>query len=523
MTPPLTDEPHDRIERPESTFEPVPAAAKATEPEVAAWGEDTIVALSTAIGPGAIGIVRLSGPDAIAIAESAFRPARNKPLQPGETYSLLYGHVVDPQSGETVDEVLLAVMRKPRSYTREDIVELHCHGGVAAQRAVLRLIVRLGARLAEPGEFTRRAFLNGRIDLAQAEGVAAIVAARSTGALRASVRQLEGGLSEKLRGVRRELVGLLACVEATVDFSDEDMDVLDWGSMVDGLASAQDDLSRLLRTAFLGRALEQGVRTAIVGRPNVGKSSLLNALLMRERAIVSEVPGTTRDTVEELMEIGGIPIHLVDTAGIRSGGDHVEQLGVERSVRAMEQADLVLAVFDLSRSLGGMDRRLVRSLDPTRSIIVANKSDLVEGDPSRTASLAAYLFDGVDKGEVRNSKTSRNPSGHDPGRVEWRICAVSAATGEGVDDLRSLIQQVITGGEGLHLEEPVLASERQRSLVSEAFDSTGAALAGASQRGEEELVCEDIRAAVQALGRITGEDLTPDLLDEIFSRFCVGK
>jgi len=301
------------------------------------------------------------------------------------------------------------------------------------------------------------------------------------------------------------------------------MDVLDWGSMVDGLASAQDDLSRLLRTAFLGRALEQGVRTAIVGRPNVGKSSLLNALLMRERAIVSEVPGTTRDTVEELMEIGGIPIHLVDTAGIRSGGDHVEQLGVERSVRAMEQADLVLAVFDLSRSLGGMDRRLVRSLDPTRSIIVANKSDLVEGDPSRTASLAAYLFDGVDKGEVRNSKTSRNPSGHDPGRVEWRICAVSAATGEGVDDLRSLIQQVITGGEGLHLEEPVLASERQRSLVSEAFDSTGAALAGASQRGEEELVCEDIRAAVQALGRITGEDLTPDLLDEIFSRFCVGK
>jgi tRNA modification GTPase len=523
VTPPMIDESHNCIERPVPALEPVPATARATEPEVVTWGEDTIVALSTAVGLGAIGIVRLSGPDAISIAEIAFRPARIKPLQPEETYSLLYGHVVDPQDGQAVDEALLAVMRKPRSYTREDVVELHCHGGVAAQRAVLRLIVRLGARLAEPGEFTRRAFLNGRIDLAQAESVAAIVAARSTGALRASVRQLEGGLSERLRGVRRELVGLLARVEATVDFSDEDLDVLDWGPIVEGLASAQDDLSRLLRTAFVGRVLEQGVRTAIVGKPNVGKSSLLNALLMRERAIVSEIPGTTRDTVEELMEIGGIPIHLVDTAGLRSGGDHVEQLGVERSVRAMEQADLVLAVFDLSAPLGDTDRRLVRSLDPTRSIIVGNKSDLVEGDPARVAKLATYLCDGGGQGGVRETEISRNSSQHDADWSGWRACAVSAATGDGVDDLRSLIQEVITGGEGLHLEEPVLASERQRGLVSEAFNGTGAALAGACQLGEEELVCEDIRGAVQALGRITGEELTPDLLDEIFSRFCLGK
>ena len=519
----MTDQSQNRVERLVPALEPVPTAPKAFDPGVTTWGEDTIVALSTAIGPGAIGIVRVSGPDAISIAETAFRPARIKPLQPEETYSLLYGHVVDPQDGEAVDEALLAVMRKPRSYTREDIVELHCHGGVAAQRAVLRLIVRLGARLAEPGEFTRRAFLNGRIDLAQAESVAAIVGARSTGALRASVRQLGGGLSEKLRGARRELVGLLARVEATVDFSEEDVDVLDWGSLAEGLASVQGDLSRLLRTAFLGRVLEQGVSTAIVGKPNVGKSSLLNALLMRERAIVSEIPGTTRDTVEELVEIGGIPIHLVDTAGIHSGGDRVEQLGVERSVRAMEQADLVLAVFDLSAPLGDADRRLVRGLDPTRSIIVGNKSDLVEGGPGLVPNLATYLCDGGGQGGVPKDETSRNSSQLDAAWPEWRARAVSAATGDGVDDLRSLIQQVITGGEGIHLEEPVLASERQRGLVSEAFDSTGAALAGASQQGEEELVCEDIRAAVQALGRITGEELTPDLLDEIFSRFCLGK
>lgn len=468
-------------------------------------GEDTIVAVSTATGPGAIGIVRMSGPDALAIAESAFQPARSAALLPRETYCLLYGHVVDPRSGESVDEALLAVMRAPRSYTREDVIELHCHGGLAAQRAVLRLMVRMGARLAEPGEFTRRAFLNGRIDLAQAESVAAIVAARSSGALRASVRQLEGGLSEKLRSLRRELVGLLAQIEVTVDFFDEDVDPLDWGSLVQGLTSVQDDLARLLRTAFLGRALEQGVRTAIVGRPNVGKSSLLNALLMRERAIVSDTPGTTRDTVEELMEIGGIPIHLVDTAGMRSGGDHIEQLGVERSIRAMEQADLVLAVVDLSVPWDDEDERLVCGLDPARSIVVGNKSDLA---PRAHCGQTDCL--------------SQAPAS-ETGLRDRHECEVSAITGEGIDDLRARIQQIITGGEGLHLEEPVLATERQRGLVSEAADSAGAALAGAARHADEELVCEDIRGAAQALGRITGEELTSDLLDEIFSRFCLGK
>jgi tRNA modification GTPase len=494
----------------------------------ASWGEDTIVAVSTAIGLGAIGIVRLSGPEAITLAESAFRPARGKPLQPNETYSLLYGHVVDPRSGETLDEALLAVMRRPRSYTREDVVELHCHGGLAAQRAVLRLMVRLGARLAEPGEFTRRAFLNGRIDLAQAESVAAIVAARSTGALRASVRQLDGGLSERLRAARRELVGLLARIEATVDFSDEDVDELDWQSLVEGLAAVQHDLMQLLRTAFLGRALEQGVRTAIVGKPNVGKSSLLNALLMRERAIVSEVPGTTRDTVEELMEIGGIPVHLVDTAGIRSGGDHVERLGVARSVKAMEQADLVLAVIDLSMPGDEEDGGLLSDLDPARTVVVGNKSDLVEGEDEKVARLTMFV-DGLGGGGVRVESLSEAGQGERgatsravpaPG---WRCCAVSAVTGDGLEELRSLIQEVVTGGEGLHLEEPILATERQRSLVDEARERTAAALEGAHEGHNEELICEDIRTAVQALGRITGEELTPDLLDEIFSRFCLGK
>ena len=454
------------------------------------------MAVSTATGPGAIGIVRMSGPNAIVIAHAAFQPARGSAIQAKETYGLLYGHVVDPRTEESVDEALLLVMRAPRSYTREDVVEVHCHGGLAAQRAVLRLLVRLGARVAQPGEFTRRAFLNGRIDLAQAESVAAIVGARSSGALRASVRQLEGGLSEKLRSLRRELVGLLAQIEVTVDFSDEDIDPLDWEPLVRGLESVEGGLAGLLRTAFVGRALEHGVRTAIVGKPNVGKSSLLNALLMRERAIVSDVPGTTRDTVEDFVEIGGIPIQLVDTAGMRTGGDYVEQQGVERSLKAMEQADLVLAVFDLSAGWDEKDGELVGSLDPSRSIIVRNKSDLMPGAGERV------------------------PEAGQEGRHR---CVVSAATGEGIDDLRACIQEVVTRGEGLHVEEPVLATERQRNLVDEARGYAGAALAGALDRRDEELVCEDIREAVRALGRITGEELTPDLLDEIFGRFCLGK
>ncbi|MGI5940264.1 MAG: tRNA uridine-5-carboxymethylaminomethyl(34) synthesis GTPase MnmE [Thermoleophilia bacterium] len=466
--------------------------------------EDTVVAVSTATGRGAIGIVRLSGSQAMEIARAAFRPAGASYL-PEESHRLHYGHIVDPHNGETIDEVLVAVMRAPRTYTREDVVEINCHGGPVVQRAVLRVLISLGARPAEPGEFTRRAFLNGRIDLTQAESVASIVSARSSAALRVSLRQLEGGLSERLKAVRRALVGLLALIEATVDFSDDDVDELDWDRLAAGLSLVEDDLAVLLDTAFLGRALENGVRTAIVGRPNVGKSSLLNALLMRERAIVSDIPGTTRDTVEELIEIGGIPIHLVDTAGMRRGGDYVEQLGMQRSMEAMEQADLVLAVIDLSVPWDESDADLVRRLDPRRSLVVGNKRDLV--DERRINDLSDHVARAVDA------------TGQDVPRQH----TVSAATGAGLDGLRQMIQRLVTGDHGMHLEEPVLATERQRSLVSEALANTQAAIEGARHYRGEELICEDIRGAVRALGRMTGEDLTPDLLDEIFSRFCLGK
>ena len=468
---------------------------------------DTIVALSTPPGTGAIGVVRLSGPQAVALGRAVFQagpaaggapPAGSRdPFCPAESHRLVYGHIVDP-TGPVLDEVLLVAMRAPATYTREDVVEVHCHGGVAAQRAVLRLFCRLGARPAEPGEYTRRAFLNGRIDLAQAESVAGIVQARTETALRAAVRQLDGGLSSRLRDVRASLVRALAAVEASIDFSDEDIDSVDEELLAAGLGQAREALERLLSTAFLGRMLQQGVRTAIVGKPNVGKSSLLNALLMRERAIVSAEPGTTRDTVEELTEIAGLPLHLVDTAGLRPSEDAIERLGIERSRRALRDADLVLAVFDVSSSLGGEDRHLLEIVDGAPCLMVANKADAAR--PATVDEVTSHLAE-----------------------TGFPVLLVSAQTGEGLDVLRGAIADAVLGHGGLHLDEPLVATERQRVLVERALDRVATAQQGAAEGRGEELVCEDIRGAIFNLGTITGEELVPDLLDEVFSRFCIGK
>jgi tRNA modification GTPase len=493
---------------PASTF----GLTSAVDP-VAGQDLETIVAISTAVGIGAIGIVRLSGALAVSLGDAVVRPAAGGSLGGTEPGRLRYGHVVDPETGVIVDEVLAVIMRSPATYTREDIVEIHCHGGPAAQRAVLRLLIRLGARPAEPGEFTRRAFLHGRIDLTQAESVAAIVQARTTSALRASVHQLSGGLSERLADVRRGLVGCLAQLEAGIDFTEEDLEQLDRGALAGNLESARDQIRALLDTAFLGRALESGVRTAIVGRPNVGKSSLLNALLMRERAIVSDVPGTTRDTVEGLVEVAGIPLHLVDTAGLRSSDDHVERLGIERSRAAIREADLVLAIFDVSAPPEGEDLEMLADLDPARTIVIGNKRDKVEDPPVSEEEWA--LFVGTALGGPWGGDTSD--------RGSWHVQAVSALSGAGMDPLRELIESVIVGDGGIDLDEPMLATERQRNLTEEAEGAAEAALDTLAAGASEELVAEDVRTAIRALGLITGEELVPDLIDEIFRRFCIGK
>lgn len=503
----------------EPTASPAPAAqstgcAPGAEPRCGeASLQDTIVAISTAVGAGAIGIVRMSGTQAVPLGARVFQPQRGDSLDESTSSHVRYGHVIDPEHGVVVDEVLALVMRGPATYTREDVVEVHCHGGPAAQRAVLRLLIRLGARPAEPGEFTRRAYLNGRIDLTQAESVAGIVQARTSSALRACVRQLSGGLSQRLREIRAMLVGSLAQLEAGIDFTDEDLDELDRVLLSDELESAQASLKALLETAFLGRALENGVRTAIVGRPNVGKSSLLNALLMRERAIVSDIPGTTRDTVEEILEVAGVPLHLVDTAGLRASKDLVEQLGVERSREAIREADLVLAVLDLSSPIEDEDLEMLSDLDIRRTIIVGNKRDTVPNPPSLDMGWPGYVNDAIPGGRGRG----------DGATPVWQMLAVSALTGAGLEDLRTCIERAVVGEGGVDLDEPILATERQSALAGEAAERVNAALRGLGADLPVELIAEEIRDAVLALGLITGEELVPDLIDEIFRRFCIGK
>ena len=502
------------------------ASASGTEPRRDdASSQDTIVAVSTAVGAGAIGIVRMSGPQAVLLGAGVFRPRSGPGLEESTSSHVRYGHVIDPDDGVVVDEVLALVMRSPATYTREDIVEIHCHGGPAAQRAVLRLLVRSGARPAEPGEFTRRAYLNGRIDLTQAESVAGIVQARSSSALRACVRQLSGGLSQRLRDIRTTLIGSLAQLEAGIDFTDEEIDELDRVLLADEMQSAQAALAALLETAFLGRALENGVRTAIVGRPNVGKSSLLNALLMRERAIVSAIPGTTRDTVEEMLEVAGVPLHLVDTAGLRVSKDLIEQLGVERSREAIREADLVLAVLDLSSPIEDEDLEMLSNLDTRRTIVVGNKRDMISDPPAIDSGWPAYVKDAISEGQdgPESEGGPESQSGGDGVTPEWQMVAVSALTGTGLDDLRACIERTVVGEGGVDLDEPILATERQSALAGEAAERVNAALRGLDGDLPVELIAEEIRGAVLALGLITGEELVSDLIDEIFRRFCIGK
>ena len=464
--------------------------------------EDTIVAISTATGAGAIGIVRLSGPDSLRIASEAFKAQQGGDILTAGTFSLTYGHVIEPDSGCRVDEVLVSVMRAPRSYTREDVVEVYCHGGPVAVRAVLQVMVGLGARIADPGEFTRRAFINGRIDLTQAESVAAIVAAKSTGALRTALRQLDGGLSERLRCLRGQLVEVLASIEAGVDFSDEDVDEVDWDAARGTLAEVRDGLGRLLSTALLGEALQRGVRVAIVGKPNVGKSSVLNALVMRERAIVSHEPGTTRDTVEDELEVCGIPLRLVDTAGIRLAAGEVERLGMERSLKALEYAELAVIVADLTEGVDAAALELIERAGSRPCVVIGNKADLVGLDSESFEGLRRAIDDlshGRSDGETR--------AACERGSV-W-VRQASALTGEGMDAVRVLLGEIMAGGT-VDMEEPTLGGERQRALAAEAKARVEQALAGIEGATGEELVAEDVRAGAAALGRITGEDLGED-------------
>lgn len=449
--------------------------------------DDTIAAISTPLGEGGIGIVRLSGPESVAILEKIFHRARGEGL---ESYRLHYGHIIDPHTGEEVDEVLVSYMMAPHSYTRQDVVEINCHGGIVPLRRVLELVLRYGARLAHPGEMTSRAFLLGRIDLTQAEAVLDIVRAKTGAGLRAAVNQLGGWLSEEIRQVRAELVDVLAYLEATIDFEEDEIPERD---ISESLKRAREKVEALLTSADQGIIYRQGVRVAIVGRPNVGKSSLLNALLKTSRAIVAPIPGTTRDTVEESCNLQGVPISLIDTAGIAEGKDLVERLGVERSHEALQRADLTLMVVDGSEPLQEEDREIASLLNGKPSLLVINKNDLPQ-----VASIDGLL----------------------PQRRSIRL---SALTGEGLAKLEEVILDTIFSGKVVVSDAPLVTNPRHKQALQSALEHLSNVEGAHKEALPADFLAIDLHGAINDLGEITGETVTEDLLEVIFSQFCIGK
>ncbi|MEH2392997.1 MAG: tRNA uridine-5-carboxymethylaminomethyl(34) synthesis GTPase MnmE [Nostoc sp.] len=455
----------------------------------------TIAAIATAVVPqqGSVGIVRVSGSQAMALAQTLFHsPGR----QVWETHRILYGYIRHPQTQQLVDEGLLLIMKAPRSYTREDVVEFHCHGGIMAVQQVLQLCLENGARLAQPGEFTLRAFLNGRLDLTQAEGIADLVGARSPQAAQTALAGLQGKLAHPIRQLRANCLDILAEIEARIDF-EEDLTPLDDKVIISEIEKIAAEITRLLETKDKGELLRTGLKVAIVGRPNVGKSSLLNAWSQSDRAIVTDLPGTTRDVVESQLVVGGIPIQVLDTAGIRETTDQVEKIGVERSRRAANAADLVLLTIDASDGWTEGDQEIYEQVQHRPLIIVINKIDLLEESERK-----------IIQSQIQNPKSK---------------IVTAAARNQGIDILETAILEIVKAGKVQAADMDLAINQRQAAALTKAKISLKQVQATITQQLPLDFWTIDLRGAIQALGEITGEEVTESVLDRIFSKFCIGK
>ena len=475
---------------------------------------DTIAAIATATGEGGIAVVRVSGNTAIEIGAKVFQPVNGQNSAEFRGYSVHYGRIVYPVlvsdgETETIDDGLLTVFRAPHSYTGEDTIELSCHGGRNLSQQVLRACLEAGARPAEPGEFTQRAFFNNKLDLAQAEAVADLIRAQTDASRRLARRQLEGGLSSHIAEFRHDLIGILASIEVTIDFSDE-VGELDYDALFTQIHSVYGRIETLLATAERGRILREGLRVAIIGKPNVGKSSLLNALLRTERAIVTPIAGTTRDTVEETANINGVSIIIVDTAGIRTTQDVIEQRGVDKSRAEVHIADVILFVVDAVSGMTEEDYIAAQSLHDTASsrlVVAVNKADLV--DPERIAALIESV-----------------PAffGEYAGSLPANALAVSAQTSAGLAELEAALTFSAAVPDMQEAAETVTVTlSRHRIALEAAKDSLGIAIATVSQKLPGDFVAIDVRGALDSLGLITGETVTDEIVHRIFSDFCVGK
>ena len=457
---------------------------------------DTIAAISTAPGEGAIGIVRISGDLAISIASSIYQCGTKK-LEEQKTHTIHYGHIVDPKSGEIYDEVMVSVLRAPKTFTREDIVEINCHGGIVAINRVLQLVLRMGARLAEPGEFTKRAFLNGRIDLSQAEAVMVLIRAKTDKSMQLAMRQLDGQLSHLIQNLRQEILNTLAQVEVNIDYPEyDDVEEMTLQLLREKTQQVLQGIRALLNTASQGKILRDGLKTAIVGRPNVGKSSLLNVLLREEKAIVTDIAGTTRDTIEEYVNVRGVPLQLIDTAGIRETDDVVEKIGVERSRKALKEADFVLLLLNQSETLQEEDIRLLETTKGMKRIILFNKTDL----PSK-----------LSKEDIA------------PYANEEEIVTTSMLNKEGIDQLEEKIAGYFFQGQMNERDATYLSNTRHIALLEKAEQALVEVQNGIEMEMPVDLIQIDFTRAWDLLGEITGDSVQDELLTQLFSQFCLGK
>jgi len=460
---------------------------------------DTIVAPATPAGFGAIAIVRLSGPQAIPLLNRCFQSmSGGKAVNSFSHHRLVVGHFRTPDADEPIDEVMAVVMRAPHSFTGEDVAEIHCHGSPAIVAQIVEALCRAGARPAQPGEFTRRAFLNGRLDLAQAEAICDLVRSATSAASRLALRQLAGRLSERLAGVHRRLIDFGAEVEARLDFPDEEIAAADRRALGDLLDGAESELDALLRQGRRGRLFREGARIAIIGRPNVGKSSLLNALLGRERALVSPHPGTTRDSIECTLDLEGIAATVVDTAGWRAGQDEIERMGIERTESEMAAADLLIWVVDASEPVAGEDRAIAGRIAPLPAVVACNKSDLPSAFESATLQTLGFGAE--------------------------RICRVSALRREGIGGLEQRIVARLAGDEETRGgESPLVSNARHLALLETARAGVAEARRAFGEGVAGDLVMVDVRQALGALDAILGRSFSEEILDAVFARFCIGK
>ena len=456
--------------------------------------EDTIAAVATAYGEGGIGIIRISGEEALPILQEIFEFH-------GDTDTFIsrrmtYGKIIDKEKNQIIDEVLAVYMKGPKTYTAEDVVEINCHGSMVSLRKTLALVLRKGARLAEPGEFTKRAFLNGRLDLSQVEAVIDMIREKTDKSFDVAVSQLEGRLSLKVEEIRQKLLDLLVDITVNIDYPDEDIEEMTYEKLEESIVETQDMIEKLLATSSTGKMIREGIKIAIVGKPNVGKSSLMNGLLKETRAIVTDIPGTTRDTIEEVLSIRNIPVYLVDTAGIRETSDKVEKMGIEKSKEAFNQADFILFLLDGSRPLEEEDLQIMEFLKERKSLVLINKRDL--GEAISIEEISAKL-----------------PAS--------QVIEASLLKGQGITEIEDAVEDLVYGGEIVQKESMMVNNVRHIELLQQAVKSLTDALHMSERREALDFIEVDVNNAYERLGEIIGETVSDDIINEVFARFCLGK